>query len=150
MVFRSDPRRPTLAGLDYLALGDWHRTVQIGPSIWYSGTQEPDRASGQEIGQALVVDISGPGAPAEVIAHKVGTYQWLTIEAHLSDVGELDDLETRLRGLPDLSSTILRLWLRGTLPLAGRTELDRRLLALGAAMFHLDFDDANLSIRPSA
>src|SRR5487761_2619144 len=36
MVFRSDPRRPTLAGLDYLALGDWHRTVQIGPSIWYS------------------------------------------------------------------------------------------------------------------
>ncbi len=31
-----DPRRPALARLEYLALGDWHRTIQIGPSVWYS------------------------------------------------------------------------------------------------------------------
>ena len=60
-----DPRRPALARLEYLALGDWHRTVQIGPSIWYSGTPEPDRAGGQEAGQALVVEIPGPGATAK-------------------------------------------------------------------------------------
>jgi hypothetical protein len=44
---------------------------------------------------------------------------------------------------------ILRLWLKGTLPLAGRMELDRRLRGLEAAMFHLDVDDTALSIRPS-
>ena len=145
-----DPRRPALAGLEYLALGDWHRTVQIGPSIWYSGTPEPDRAGGQEAGQALVVDIPGPGALANVVSHNVGTYRWLTIEDHLSDTTEFNDLETRLRALPELSSTILRLWLKGTLPLAGRAELDRRLLGIAAAMFHLDVDDSSLSIRPSA
>ena len=80
----------------------------------------------------------------------VGSYRWLTIEDQLSDAGELEDLETRLRGLPDLSSTILRLWLKGTLPLTGRAELDRRLLGIGAAMFHLDVDDTGLAIRPSA
>ncbi|MDR3437852.1 hypothetical protein, partial [Telmatospirillum sp.] len=52
--------------------------------------------------------------------------------------------------LPDLSSTILRLWLKGTLQLTGRAELDRRLLGIGAAMFHLDVDDTGLAIRPSA
>lgn len=56
------PDRPTHAGLDYLALGDWHRTMRVGPAIWYSGTPEPDRFGSQEEGQVLLVDIAGPGA----------------------------------------------------------------------------------------
>ena len=145
-----NPRRPALAGLEYLALGDWHRTVQIGPSIWYSGTPEPDRAGSQETGQALIVDIPGPGAPARVVSHQVGTYRWVTIEDQLSDASDLQDLDTRLRNLPALSRTILRLSLKGVLPLAARAELDQRLLGLAAAMFHLNVDDTGLSIRPSA
>jgi hypothetical protein len=31
-----DPARPKNARLDYLALGDWHRTLQIGPAVWYA------------------------------------------------------------------------------------------------------------------
>lgn len=145
-----DPRRPSIAHLDYLALGDWHQTRQIGPSVWYSGTPEPDRAGGQEFGQALAVDIPGPGAPAIVTPHPVGSYRWLTVEEHVTDTADLEDLEGRLRGLSDLSSTILRLWLKGFLPLTGRAELDRRLLAIGAATFHLDVDDSGLAVRPNA
>jgi len=145
-----DPRRPERAGLGYLALGDWHRTMQVGPAIWYAGTPEPDRAGSQEIGQALVVEIAGPGSPAVVTPHVVGTYRWLTREEHLADPTELEDLETRLRALPDLSCTILRLLLKGTLPLAGRAELDQRLLGLTAALFHLDVDQLGLLVRPTA
>jgi DNA repair exonuclease SbcCD nuclease subunit len=145
-----DPRRPERAGLGYLALGDWHRTMQIGPAIWYSGTPEPDRAGSQELGQALVVDIAGPGATASVTPHVVGTYRWLTREEHIADPVELSDLEERLRTLPELSSTILRLFLKGTLPLSGRVELDRRLLGLTAAMFHHDVDQLGLLVRPTA
>jgi DNA repair exonuclease SbcCD nuclease subunit len=144
-----DPRRAERAGLGYLALGDWHRTMQVGPAIWYSGTPEPDRAGGQEVGQALVVDVAGPGAPAMVIPKNVGTYRWLTREEHLLDPTELDDLETRLRSLPELSCTTLRLCLTGTLPLGGRAELDRRLVGISAALFHLDVDDTRLSARPT-
>jgi len=144
-----DPRRPERAGLAYLALGDWHRTMQIGSAIWYSGTPEPDRAGGQEVGQALVVDVAGAGAPVLVTPKNVGTYRWLTREEHLLDPTELEDMETRLRGSPELSSTILRLCLSGSLPLGGRAELDRRLVGIEAALFHLDVDDSRLSVRPT-
>ena len=144
-----DPRRVERAGLGYLALGDWHRTMKVGPAVWYSGTPEPDRSGSQEVGQALVVDIAGPGAPARVTEHAVGTYRWVTREEYLTDIAELADLEARLRSLSDLSRTIMRLYLRGALPLAGRAELDRRLLGVSAAMFHLNLDDAGLSARPT-
>jgi DNA repair exonuclease SbcCD nuclease subunit len=144
------PQRPEFAKLDYLALGDWHRTNKITPSVWYSGTPEPDRAGGQEVGQALLVDIAGPGAPANVSSREVGTHRWVTIEDHLSDASQIADLEARLRALPDLSNTIMRLWLKGSLPLAGRAELGARVGVLEAAMFHLDVDDSELAVRPSA
>ncbi len=44
----------------------------------------------------------------------------------------------------------MRLFLKGTLPLAGRAALDRRLLGLTAALFHLDVDQLGLLVRPSA
>jgi DNA repair exonuclease SbcCD nuclease subunit len=145
-----DPQRPQHAGLDYLALGDWHRTMRVGPALWYAGTPEPDRAGSQETGQALVVDIAGPGAPAVVTPHQVGTFRWLTYVEEVADDTAIDDLETRLRALPGLSSTILRLFLKGTLPLAGRAALDRRLASLAAAMFNLHVDGRDLLVRPTA
>ena len=88
-----------------------------------------------------MVDIAGSGAPAVVTEHAVGSYRWLTREEFLADATELEDLESRLRSLPDLSSTILRLFLKGTLALAGRAESIVDCSGLAAAMFHLDVDD---------
>ena len=112
-----DPTRPSHAKLDYLALGDWHRTLQIGPTVWYAGTPEPDRAGSQEQGTALLVDIPGPGASVSVTPLTTGTYRWLTRTERLSDGSELADLDQRLRSEQDLSHLILRLKLEGTLPL---------------------------------
>ncbi|MGO8846515.1 MAG: metallophosphoesterase [Methylocella sp.] len=144
-----DPARPAKAKLDYLALGDWHRTLQIGPAVWYAGTPEPDRAGRQERGTALLVEISGPGAPVSVTPLTTGTYRWLTRTERLSDGSELADLDQRLRSEQDLSRLILRLKLEGTLPLAAHAELQRRLIDLEAAMFHLDTDQAALIARPT-
>lgn len=143
------PDRPGRARLDYLALGDWHRTVQVGPSAWYAGTMEPDRVGSQEQGQVLVVDIERPGAPAVVTQHIVGSYRWHTREARLDGIDELEDFETRLRNQPELSSTVLRLVVNGTLSLAGHAELYNRLKGLEAALFHLDVDDSELFARPT-
>jgi len=73
-----DPRRAKSAGLDYLALGDWHRTLQVGPAAWYAGTLEPDQAGGQEHGTALLVEIAAPGAPPSVTPLTIGTYRWMS------------------------------------------------------------------------
>ena len=143
-----DPARVHNAGLDYLALGDWHRTCQISPAVWYAGTPEPDRAGGQERGTALLVELQGQGSPPSVKPLSTGTYRWLTRTETLMD-GGLADTDQRLRTDQDLPRLILRLRLEGTLPLAAHAELQRRLIDLEAAVFHLDADQAALAVRPT-
>ena len=145
-----DPGRPQKARLDYLALGDWHRTVSIGPRVWYSGTPEPDRFGSQQSGKALVVDIAGTGATPVVTEHVVGRFGWRSHEERLDEPEQLPDLELRLRATADLSATIMRLTLIGALPLSCHAELDKRLLSLSAAMFWLDADRSRLTARPTA
>src|SRR5262249_48321114 len=97
-----DPGRPKSAGLAYLALGDWHQTLQVGPAVWYAGTPEPDRAGGQEEGRALLVDVPGAGVPAAVTPISTGTYRWVGRSERLAAGAELEDLEQRLRKEFDL------------------------------------------------
>lgn len=144
-----DPARTVKARLDYLALGDWHRTLQIGPAIWYAGTPEPDRAGGQERGTALLVEIAGPGASPSVSPLITGTYRWITCSERVDDESALADLDQRLRNDPDLSSLILRLRIEGSLPLAAHAAFQRRMVDLEAAVFHLDLDQAALTARPT-
>lgn len=145
-----DPGRPQKAQLDYLALGDWHRTVSIGPRVWYSGTPEPDRFGSQQKGKALLVDIAGPGAAPVVTEHVIGRFGWRSHEELLNEPEQLPDLEQRLRADAGLSTMIMRLTLIGALPLQCHAELDKRLLSLSAAMFWLDTDRSRLSARPTA
>jgi hypothetical protein len=144
-----DPARPARAGLDYLALGDWHRTLQIGPAAWYAGTPEPDRAGRQERGTALLVDIAGAGAPAAVTPCITGTHRWITRTEHLADAASLADLDQRLRSEADIARTVVRLRLQGSLPLTVYADLQRHLVDLEAAVFHLDIDQAELAVRPT-
>ena len=144
-----DPTRPQRARLSYLALGDWHRTVEVGPLIWYAGTPEPDRAGSQEAGQVLLIELKGSGAPPCVTPHTVGSYRWLTREERLEHTTHLEDFETRLRALPDLSATVLRLILKGALPLSALADLRQRCEGLEAALLHLEVNDNELASRPT-
>lgn len=56
------PNRAALAGLDYMALGDWHGSVAVDARTYYSGAPEPDRFKHDRPGQAMVVSIAGQGA----------------------------------------------------------------------------------------
>jgi hypothetical protein len=143
-----DPTRATKAQLDYLALGDWHRTLQVGPAVWYAGTPEPDRAGGQEQGTALLVDLAGSGATPSVSPLITGTYRWITRSEQLIDEGSLADIDQRLRNEPDLSRLILRLRIEGSLPLAGHAVFQRCMADLEAALFHLDLDQTSLATLP--
>jgi DNA repair exonuclease SbcCD nuclease subunit len=141
--------RAQLAGLDYLALGDWHRTMKVGPQTWYSGTHEADRFDSQELGQVLLVEITGPGIAPNVEARRTGSYRWVTANEEIRDMPELEGLETRLRAVPNLSEVAMKLNITGSLPIAGRAELDRRISGIEAATFHLNSNLSGLHIRPS-
>jgi DNA repair exonuclease SbcCD nuclease subunit len=143
------PDRAKRAGLDYLALGDWHRTVRVNAATWYAGTPEPDRFNSQEEGQVLLVDIAAAGAPAVVSEKRTGAYRWLSRDEDISRSEDLAGLETRLRGEGGLSSLLMRLSVSGALDLTTRAELAQRLEALEAAMFWLETDLSGLLVRPT-
>jgi hypothetical protein len=54
-----------------------------------------------------------------------------------------------LRNEPDLARSVVRLQLQGSMPVTAYAELQRCLVDLEAAVFHLDVDQEELAVRPS-
>lgn len=132
--------RVTRARLDYLALGDWHGTLQIADKAWYSGTPEPDRfkeADRSPSGNVLCVEIDGPGKPPRVESIATGHFQWEKRTLPLHDAQDLELLDAALRGLhSDSARLLVDLTLTGSLPVSQEAPL-RTLLADWQARLHL-------------
>ncbi|MCQ9616350.1 DNA repair exonuclease [Paenalcaligenes niemegkensis] len=116
--------RAMQAGLDYLALGDWHGMKQIDERTWYSGTPEPDRFRNNDAGCALIVSIDQPGAVPHV--ERVQTYQFRWEQhSHAIEVdSDIHQLATLLHQFG--SQTVLELTLSGRISL----EQQRQCMAL--------------------
>jgi DNA repair exonuclease SbcCD nuclease subunit len=82
--------RAASAGLDYLALGDWHGSRRIDDRCWYAGTPETDRFKANDSGQALLVHVEGPGATPEVRPLQTGRYRWRQLHSRLAVASDVD------------------------------------------------------------
>ena len=142
--------RTTTANLDYLALGDWHGTLDIAEKTWYSGTPEQDRFRQNAPGNVLIVDIAGPGEAPTVEICRVGKYQWHQMEIELTDEGSLALLVHTLEQLTDPQNCLLRMRLSGAVTLALRQQLNETMEAWLARLHFLDLDDDRLAAQPSA
>lgn len=144
----SDTRSNT-AKLDYLALGDWHGTLEIAARTWYSGTPEPDRFRNNERGNVLIVTISEPGHLPIVEAVPVGHYTWKQFDHMVSgeqDALALNGILTAERGTDRLVASLI---LRGVVDLATRRHIEE-ILERHRARFHiLKIDDSELVATPS-
>lgn len=144
--------RAATARLDYLALGDWHGTLEIAPRTWYAGTPEPDRYRDNDPGNALVVTLREPGAPPDVEKVRTGRFHWQCEE--ISVVGA-DAAATVGRALDAAASATppdsLLLWLRlsGAVGLEDQVQLREVLEERRARLFHLRVDDDHLLVEPS-
>jgi len=145
----SDTRADS-ARLDYLALGDWHGTLEIAPRTWYAGAAEPDRFKSNDPGNVLLVELGEPGAPPRVEKLRVGRFRWEQFEFTVADEASIGVLDGRLGALADVTNTLLRLRLSGALDLRARGQLDEVLEHWRARLHHLGVDDAGLVARPSA
>lgn len=141
------PDRTQTANLDYLALGDWHGVREINPRTWYSGTPEPERFRNNDAGYALIVDITGPGAPPSVSRYETARYQWHQWREQFSVPSDLDDLLLRIRQLPEAS--VLDLKLSGTLTLAGDQKLTEALSVAEARYRSVTCDRTRLQLEPT-
>lgn len=111
---------------DYIALGDWHGTLDVGSHAWYPGTPEVDRfpkARTNDPGNVLVVDAARGRAPVVDVV-RTTRLEWLRKDWDLGVDGDLDalcaGLEQAVGGHPD--RYLLHLRVRGAL---GLEELGR-------------------------
>ncbi len=132
------PDRPRRAGLDYLALGDWHGTRQIGPRAWYAGTPEPDSFLDNAPGHALLVTLEGAEAPPMVQRREIGTYRWLERQFGTARTSDLAALEGEVEGLgARVRHVLLSVEVSGRVTLEQDREIRSRLDRLDSRVFYL-------------
>ncbi len=139
------PDRAQRAGLAYLALGDWHGAMNVGPRTRYSGTPEPDRFKHDHPGEASLVSIAGPSALPEVTPLATAGFNWRTLNLHVLDgddpASALEALlpEARLR-----RQTLARVMATGRSRLPARTALTRAIANTTPDFALLELDEAGL------
>lgn len=144
-------RRAELARLDYLALGDWHGTLEIAPRSWYAGTPEPDRFKANDPGNCLIVTLRAPGEAAEVERVPVGHYRWVQLDFTLRQEEDLAALEAALATLGEpLGQKVLQLNLQGALSLTLRYQLEQLLARWSPRLHVLKIDDHALQPEATA
>ena len=142
--------RENLARLDYLALGDWHGTVQISSRTWYSGTPEPDRFKANDSGNVLLVTIEQSGALPVVTSERVAFYRWDDLEFSLSSAADIAALDALLMQLvAPLDRHIVSLRLSGSLDLSARQQFEFFLSRWRPRFASLQEDISALCAQPT-
>jgi DNA repair exonuclease SbcCD nuclease subunit len=140
--------RAARAGLDYLALGDWHGSKRIDERTWYAGTPETDRFKANESGQALLVSIAGAGAAPVVAPLRTGRYRWQQLDARLAVPSDVDEA---LRALAACGSDdVLQLRASGVCDLGGQRRLQQGVEAARARVRALVHEAHGLRLEPTA
>lgn len=140
------PERAARARLDYLALGDWHGTLEIAPRSWYAGTPEPDRFRANDAGNALLVELSEPDALPLVTRLATARHGWRQLDLDLTGIADAGPaLDGLLADAAGLEHTLVQLTLTGVIDLAGRAALEAGLERLAGEVCHLEVRDRLLA-----
>ena len=141
------PDRAARAGLDFLALGDWHRAQAIGDRTWYAGTPERDSFRHAGPGVALAVTLPGPGAAPQVAPVPIGRFDWRAPDLTLTP--ETDAAAALTVALPAPGAarrdTLIRLRLTGRLRPDARAALSAALAQAAPEFMHLHADATALT-----
>lgn len=139
------PDRARRAGLDYLALGDWHGAIGIDARTRYSGTPEPDRFKHDRPGEALLVQIAGPSALPEVTSLPTASFAWRTLELHMLDGDDAASaLEALLPETRQRRQSLVRVAASGRCRLSGRTALAEAIKSVAPDFAFMELDDSGL------
>jgi DNA repair exonuclease SbcCD nuclease subunit len=114
---------------DYIALGDWHGTKQVGARAWYAGTPELDRfvkGDNHDPGNILVTEVCRGQIP-KVQSVRTGAIGWHEIEFCFADdsgLGHLKKLVEEKVGTR-AGQDLLRLDVAGSLGIEASTQLEQ-------------------------
>lgn len=137
---------------DYLALGDWHGTKQVGPRAWYSGTPELDRfvkGDQHDPGNVLVVEAARGRLP-RVDCVRTGSLQWHELTFCFADDAGLDRLQEQVAERIGNRANLDLLWLHlsGSLDLGTVTRLEQWIETWEARLLRVKQDNQT-TLAPS-
>ncbi len=138
--------------IDYIALGDWHGTKQVGPKAWYSGTPEIDRfpkGDGNDPGNILQVTVERGKLP-QLMKIPTKRFTWKELAFRFSDDESLDLFTSRLHELigRKVDEHLLKLTLEGSLGIEASARLEMMLESWESRLIRLKLDHKVL-IAPS-
>ncbi|MGD2065446.1 MAG: DNA repair exonuclease, partial [Dehalococcoidia bacterium] len=128
------------SGMDYLALGHWHRVYDCSeePSAWYSGP--PEWISGQtEKGGVLLVSLSDAGE-VEVEPKKLGLRDYDELEIDMSEIQDLAKLKARISEGAN-QNLVRQVTLKGLRDAELIISLEKLQEDLGEQFFHFSIVD---------
>ena len=142
------------ARLDFLALGDWHSTLEVSKRCWYAGTPEPTKFNERDAGWALHVTVHDREPPT-VARIATSRHQWLTADLSVDPVGTLTRVRRDLATLPSTGGDpLMKIMRSGEQPVEVQQVVDRlvseieplclRLSQHGAFETSADISDAAL------
>jgi DNA repair exonuclease SbcCD nuclease subunit len=100
-------RRANEAGLDYLALGDWHGFLQHGKAV-YSGTMEQTSFSENDPGKVAIVEIAHAGDEPVISKQRVGKFVWSEHRPTIHDETDVEQLRVAIRDTGALAIQLIR------------------------------------------
>ncbi|MEO0791100.1 MAG: metallophosphoesterase [Pseudomonadota bacterium] len=113
------------ARLDFLALGDWHSTLEVSDRCWYAGTPEPTKFNERDAGWALHVTVHDREPPT-VSRIATARHQWLTADLSFDPVGTLTKVRSDLAAMPSMGGDPLVKVIRsGEQPVGVQEAVDR-------------------------
>lgn len=141
-----------LEAIDYIALGDWHGTKQVGHKAWYSGTPEMDRfakGDSNDPGNILKVIISR-GQPPQVEKIPSGRFVWKEHFFRFTDDASLDALASQLEKLIGQRGDehLIHLTLEGSLGIAASDHLEKIIESWDSRLIRLSLDN-RVTIAPT-
>ena len=141
------PDRAETAGLDYLALGDWHGRMKVTERTWYSGTPERDRFKHDGRGGCLAVTLIAPGAVPDVKSVDVGRFDWSTPELMLSPGMDVETEMARIlsASISTRRDVLVQLRVHGFLRMSERGRLDDEVTRVAPDFACFSMRDGDLS-----
>jgi len=134
--------------LNYVALGDRHSVTRLAERVWYSGSPEPTDFGETSSGRVLVVDLA-PDGSCDVEESEIGQWRFERHDFEVSEAADLSAIEAWLEHLPQKENTIVRLALKGTLPLRGKAMFDDILSNARDVFATIDhWEDSSLIVLP--
>jgi DNA repair exonuclease SbcCD nuclease subunit len=138
--------------IDYIALGDWHGTKQVGAMAWYCGTPEIDRfpkGDNNDPGNILIVR-AGRGQAPQVVKLPTGHFRWNEFSYHFSEDESFDAFRARLEESIGAwgQDSLLRLALEGSLGIEASRLLLEHLEGLEARLLRIKLED-RVGIAPT-